>query len=68
MKDIARRPRIANTFEVNTMKGSAAMAKIAGTESIAKMMPLSSRNNSATISGVAGHRVLVEIDLLFRCE
>ena len=56
MKYIARSPRIANTFEVKTMKGSAVMAKIAGTESTAKMMSLSSRNSSATMSGVACHR------------
>ena len=52
-KYIARRPRMAKTFEVKTMSGSFVSAKIAGTESIAKITSLSSRNTSATSSGVA---------------
>src|SRR5262245_49567135 len=35
MKYIDRKPRIAHTFDVNTMKGSRVIAKIAGTESMA---------------------------------
>ena len=43
------------------MSGSRDTAKIAGTESTAKMMSLISRNSSATSSGVACQR-LAEID------
>ena len=39
---MARKPRIANTLEVNTMSGSVVMAKIAGTESTAKRMSVAS--------------------------
>ncbi len=56
MKYIERRPRIANTFEVNTMNGSRVSAKIAGTESIANTMSLPSRQRSATSNGVAHSR------------
>jgi len=55
-KYIARRPRMANTFEVNTSIGSRVSAKIAGTESTAKTMSEASRNRRATRSGVACHR------------
>ncbi len=40
-------------FDVNTISGSLVSAKIAGTESIAKMMSENSMNTSATNSGVA---------------
>ena len=53
MKYMARNPRMANTFEVNTINGSRDTAKMAGTESTAKMMSLISSISSATSSGVA---------------
>jgi len=56
MKYIARRPRIAKMFDVKTMSGSLVSAKIAGTESTAKTMSLSSRKSSATSRGVAHRR------------
>jgi hypothetical protein len=52
IKYIERRPNIAKILEVKTMRGSLVKAKIAGTESTAKMMSLASRNNSAKNKGV----------------
>ena len=55
-KYMARRPRMAQTFDVNTMSGSRVSAKMAGTESTANTTSLTSRNTSATSSGVACRR------------
>ena len=52
-KYMDRSPRIAKTFEVKTIKGSRVIAKIAGTESIAKMISVISINASVTRRGVA---------------
>ena len=52
IKYIDRNPRIANMFDVKTINGSRVSAKIAGTESTAKIMSLSSKNTSARKSGV----------------
>jgi hypothetical protein len=53
IKYIARRPRIANIFDVKTISGSFVIAKIAGTESTAKIISDTSMKSSATINGVA---------------
>src|SRR5829696_7775072 len=53
MKKSARKPRIAKMFEVKTMSGSFVTAKIAGTESTAKITSVASRKTRATSSGVA---------------
>jgi len=53
MKYMARRPRIANTFEVSTMKGSIVMAKIAGIESTANTTSTMPIRRITTNSGVA---------------
>ncbi|MNT13857.1 hypothetical protein D3C72_1488390 [compost metagenome] len=47
------RPKIAKMFEVNTISGSLVRAKIAGTESTAKIISVNSMNTNATKSGVA---------------
>ena len=52
-KYIARRPRIAKTFDVSTMNGSVVIAKIAGIESTAKMRSETSTSTSTRNSGVA---------------
>ena len=52
-KYIARRPRIAKTFEVSTMNGSVVIAKIAGIESTAKIRSVISTRTSTRNSGVA---------------
>ncbi len=46
-------PKIAKMFEVNTIRGSRLIAKIAGTESTAKIMSLISKKTSARKRGVA---------------
>jgi len=51
-----RNPRMANTFEVNTISGSRVSAKIAGTESMANTISLISIAISARNSGVACQR------------
>jgi len=51
-KNSERKPMMAKMFDVNTMNGSLARAKIAGTESMAKMMSLNSMKARATKSGV----------------
>ena len=53
---MARRPRIAKAFEVNTRNGSCVTAKIAGMESIAKTMSVTSTSTSTMSSGVAMRR------------
>ena len=55
-KYIARRPKIANRFEVSTMNGSVVTAKIAGILSTAKMTSLSSTRINTSISGVTNSR------------
>ena len=52
-KYIARSPRIANMFEVKTIKGSLVTANIAGIESTAKMRSVTSTSTSTTNIGVA---------------
>ncbi len=52
-KYIARRPKIANKFDVKTMKGSVVTAKIAGILSTAKITSLSSTIINTSSSGVA---------------
>ncbi len=49
---MARRPRIAKTFEVSTMKESVVIAKIAGIESTAKTMSMTPISTTTTNSGV----------------
>ena len=46
-------PRIANAFEANTRYGSFDTARIAGTESTAKITSVISTTNSAPSNGVA---------------
>ena len=50
-----RRPRMAKTFEVKTIKGSRVIAKMAGTESIANRISEISMKASVTSRGVANH-------------
>ena len=50
---MARRPRMANRFEVSTINGSVVTAKIAGILSTAKITSLSSTRISTSSSGVA---------------
>ena len=52
-KYIARRPRIAKTFDVSTMNGSIVIAKIAGIESTAKITSTMPISRITTNSGVA---------------
>ena len=52
-KYMARKPRIANTFDVRTMKGSVVIAKIAGMESTANTMSTIPINMITTNKGVA---------------
>src|SRR5690554_5186453 len=52
-KYIDRKPITASMFELNTMKGSAVMARMAGMLSMAKNRSVSSMMISATNSGVA---------------
>ena len=49
----ARKPRIAKVFDVKTINGSFVSAKMAGTESTAKMTSVASKKSSATNKGVA---------------
>jgi hypothetical protein len=49
----ARRPRIANAFDVNTKKVSEVTAKIAGIESTAKITSVVSTTTSTASNGVA---------------
>ena len=53
MKYIARRPRIAKTFDVSTMNGSIVIAKMAGMESTANTMSTMPISRITTNSGVA---------------
>ena len=53
---MTRSPSIAKIFDVNTMNVSEATAKIAGIESTAKMISLSSTSRSAKNRGVADGR------------
>ena len=48
-----RKPKMANTFEVNTMNVSFVIAKIAGIESTAKIKSVNSINNNTINKGVA---------------
>src|SRR3978361_2069713 len=50
---MARRPRIANAFDANTMNGSRDTARIAGTLSTANTTSVTSTTTSAASSGVA---------------
>jgi len=47
---------MAQMFDVKTMSGSSVMAKIAGTESIAKTMSVNSMKTRVRKSGVATRR------------
>ena len=50
---MARRPRMAKAFDANTRNGSCDTARIAGTESTAKITSVTSTTTSAASSGVA---------------
>jgi len=52
-KNSERSPITAKMFDVNTMKGSRVMPKIAGMESMAKMRSVASTSSSTRSSGVA---------------
>ena len=60
-KYIARSPRMANALEANTRYVSFDTARIAGTESTAKMMSVISTTNSAASKGVAARRPLTRV-------
>lgn len=53
IKYIARKPSIANTFDVKTISGSFVIAKIAGTESTANIISDTSMKSNAINKGVA---------------
>ena len=53
---MARRPRIASALLAKTRNGSCVTAKIAGIESTAKMMSVTSTRTSTASSGVATAR------------
>lgn len=53
MKYIDLSPKIAKMLLVKTIKGSLVMAKMAGTESIAKIISENSKNNKLINNGVA---------------
>ena len=55
-------------FDVNTISGSAVIAKIAGTLSTAKMMSVASRKSRAMNSGVACHRPSILEEKAFPVE
>ena len=50
---MARKPKIANTLLVSTMKGSEVIAKIAGMESTAKITSVKAIKQMTMNSGVA---------------
>jgi hypothetical protein len=52
-KYMARKPRIANTLLVSTMKGSEVIAKIAGIESTAKITSVKAIKQITMNKGVA---------------
>ena len=56
-----RRPRMANTFEVNTRKGSVVTAKMAGMESTANSRSLVSTTTRARSIGVAARRPSIAV-------
>ncbi len=62
--NIARRPRIANRFEVSTINGSVVTAKIAGILSTAKITSLNSTRISTSISGVAYNKPFCHKEML----
>ena len=57
----ARNPRIAKAFEANTRYGSFDTARIAGTESTAKITSVISITTSAANSGVAARVPLMRV-------
>ena len=58
---MARSPRIAKALDVNTRNGSWVTAKMAGIESTAKTMSVTSTRTRTASNGVASRRPLTRV-------